>query len=399
MSKFLVAFGRAAPRVTDDFFSVRAARELSADLRGGDIFVVRIGPPPSTSGDAVTQAAGAPMPVDETWVFTLADKAPAPEGETWVLPLAQLQGGETWLLPRGGNGELVPTSLTEAPPLVVGLLQSAPGGPATILATDPLAGGSGAFVDMKTKTVLSGGIDAHSDVPGSGDDDVLVLGGDMNGSLSIGGAGNGYERIVLVAGSSYSLVAGDANVAAGHRLTIDAAGLGPRDAIAFDGTAELDGAFLFHGGAGDDAFRGGAGNDVLYGLGGADRLAGGAGADVFAYTAASESSGRSYDTLADFDFGADKIDLPVAVSGFAAAVAKGALSAASFDANLGAAMNGHLGAHQALLFTPDSGDLAGKAFLIVDANGQAGYQAGEDYVFLLGAPPPADLGNNSGIFV
>ena len=35
----------------------------------------------------------------------------------------------------------------------------------------------------------------------------------------------------------------------------------------------------------------------------------------------------------------------------------------------------------AVLFTPDSGGLAGANFLVVDANGVAGYQAGADYVF------------------
>jgi hypothetical protein len=33
-----------------------------------------------------------------------------------------------------------------------------------------------------------------------------------------------------------------------------------------------------------------------------------------------------------------------------------------------------------VLFTPDRGTLAGHTFLIVDANGTAGYQAGQDYV-------------------
>ncbi|MFN3389375.1 MAG: hypothetical protein ACK40O_10630, partial [Allosphingosinicella sp.] len=100
----------------------------------------------------------------------------------------------------------------------------------------------------------------------------------------------------------------------------------------------------------------------------------------------------------DFDFGEDRIDLPVAVTGFAAAVTSGTLSAASFDADLAGALGTGLGAGQALLFTADAGDLAGKAFLVVDGNGEAGYQAGEDYVFLLGAPP-ADPIADPGIFV
>ncbi len=47
-----------------------------------------------------------------------------------------------------------------------------------------------------------------------------------------------------------------------------------------------------------------------------------------------------------------------------------------------AAMTG-LGAHQAVLFTPDQGDLKNHVFLIVDANGTAGYQSGHDFVFEL----------------
>jgi hypothetical protein len=36
-----------------------------------------------------------------------------------------------------------------------------------------------------------------------------------------------------------------------------------------------------------------------------------------------------------------------------------------------------------VLFTPDGGNLAGHTFLVVDVNGAAGYQAGQDYVFQL----------------
>ena len=44
------------------------------------------------------------------------------------------------------------------------------------------------------------------------------------------------------------------------------------------------------------------------------------------------------------------------------------------------------------LFTPGSGDLAGRHFLVVDANGDGAYQANSDFVFELlepvGALPP-----------
>jgi len=49
-----------------------------------------------------------------------------------------------------------------------------------------------------------------------------------------------------------------------------------------------------------------------------------------------------------------------------------------------------LGASQAAWFAPDSGDLAGQIFLIVDANGIAGYQEGGDYVFAVNGAPLAD---------
>ena len=66
------------------------------------------------------------------------------------------------------------------------------------------------------------------------------------------------------------------------------------------------------------------------------------------------------------------------------AVTSGTLSAAHFDANLAAAIGaGQLGAHDAVLFTPNAGGLAGHTFLIVDGNGTAGYQAGADLVIEL----------------
>jgi hypothetical protein len=58
----------------------------------------------------------------------------------------------------------------------------------------------------------------------------------------------------------------------------------------------------------------------------------------------------------------------------------------TFDANLASAVGAaRLAAHHAVLFTPSAGAHLGKTFLIVDANGVAGYQAGADLVILLGA--------------
>jgi peptidase M10/serralysin-like protein len=127
-------------------------------------------------------------------------------------------------------------------------------------------------------------------------------------------------------------------------------------------------------------------------------LAGGGGRDTFTYFGASESTGATYDTLGDFDAGSDKIDLLGTVTGFHAPVEGGTLSLATFDADLSAALSG-LGASQAAWFAPDAGDLAGQIFLIVDANGVAGYQEGEDYVFAVSGTPLVDLSGHTDIFV
>jgi len=71
--------------------------------------------------------------------------------------------------------------------------------------------------------------------------------------------------------------------------------------------------------------------------------------------------------------------VPTAVIG---AVTFGALSQASFDSDLAAAV-GALPGGQALLFQPDSGDLAGETYLVVDQNGSTGYQSGQDLVIHL----------------
>ena len=57
------------------------------------------------------------------------------------------------------------------------------------------------------------------------------------------------------------------------------------------------------------------------------------------------------------------------------------------------------GRNKAAYYTPDSGDLAGTIFLVVDANGIAGYQEGEDYVFALSGTTLADLTGHTGFFI
>lgn len=261
---------------------------------------------------------------------------------------------------------------------------------------DDFAHGGGVTINADTREILTGGANDPTDLL-SGLDDQLVLGGGL--SASLGGAAAGHEQLVLMGGSDYELDSLDADVDAGGNLYVVAQDLGADNGLVFDGSAESDGRFTFMGGHGADHFTGGSGNDQLLGSGGADSLTGGGGADTFHYSQASDSSGARYDSILDFQFGTDRIDLPVAVTGFDAAVAAGALSGASFDADLSAVFGAAaLGAGRAAWFTPSGGDLAGQTFLIVDGNGVAGYQPGEDYVVHMAAPPPVDLGV-TGFFV
>jgi Ca2+-binding RTX toxin-like protein len=155
----------------------------------------------------------------------------------------------------------------------------------------------------------------------------------------------------------------------------------------------LDGNDRLRGEAGNDVLAGGDGNDridggdaadLILGGDGADFLTGGIDADTFKFTAGSQSTGPTYDTLTDFDFNADHLDLDAKVGGISTAVTAGSLSAATFNANLAAALSAaKLAAGQAVLFTASAGDFSGDTFLVVDRNHTAGYQADFDYVFLL----------------
>ena len=73
-----------------------------------------------------------------------------------------------------------------------------------------------------------------------------------------------------------------------------------------------------------------------------------------------------------------------AVNAINAEVTTGHLNAATFDTDLATAITGaQLGAHDAVIFDPNHGDLHNHLFLIVDMNGVAGYQAGQDQVIRL----------------
>jgi len=252
---------------------------------------------------------------------------------------------------------------------------------------DAVSGGNG------NDTISFGATLTASDkIDGGSGNDTVVLDGDYSGGLVFGATTMiNVETLQLSAGHSYNLTTSDATVAAGATLKVNGKALHGADQLVFDGSAEHDGSFNVIGGKGNDVLTGGdgndqlsgnAGNDILFGGKGADFLSGGHQHDTFVYTAADQSTSTGFDTISHFSAKADAFDLWFTVDAIDTAVTTGALSLASFDSDLSAALAG-MGAHEAIVFDPDSGDFAGKTFLVVDANGVAGYQAGQDLVFEL----------------
>jgi Ca2+-binding RTX toxin-like protein len=248
---------------------------------------------------------------------------------------------------------------------------------------DTALGGSGGNNDKFIFGALFDSLDRIDG--GAGIKDIVTLAGDYSAGLAFNATTMvNVEQIVLDASFSYNFTTADATVAAGASLTFDGSRLGPLDTLTVNGAAESDGLLILKGGAGNDVLTGGNGGNTFTGGLGADLAVGGTGTDTFVYMHAAESTRAGYDTVAGFDFNADKFNVKPAIAAIDAAVNTGALSTANFDVDLAAAIGiGQLGKHHAVLFTPDSGSLAGEVFLIVDLNAKAGYQAGADLVIHL----------------
>ncbi|MBV8685614.1 MAG: tandem-95 repeat protein [Alphaproteobacteria bacterium] len=174
---------------------------------------------------------------------------------------------------------------------------------------------------------------AADKVDGGIGDDVVGLLGNYNMTLGADNLVN-VERLTLFTGSllggshvTYNITTVDANVASGQTLTVLGSSLLSDETLVFNGSGETNGGFFVYGGAANDTLAGGqkddwlvggngadslyglGGNDHLVGGGGADSLRGGFGSDVFVYTALSDSTSGAMDSIADFQYGLDKIDL------------------------------------------------------------------------------------------
>ena len=203
---------------------------------------------------------------------------------------------------------------------------------------------------------------------GSAGNDTLVLDGvyptEDVGVFSI----FSIETVKVAAGHSYDLTENVPGVLVGN---IDASSLGVNDHLIFDSGSNNGGVTI----------RSGAGADQL--------IVSTVAANTFIYEGI-PLSGDTRDTLMDFDFsGQDKIAFHT-VNAVDTLVFGGALDNANFDPELAADIGAsQLHAGDAVLFVPDTGDLFGHTFLIIDGNGVAGYQAGSDLVIDLNGNLPS----------
>jgi hypothetical protein len=257
---------------------------------------------------------------------------------------------------------------------------------------------------------------------GLGGDDTLYFGGNYsngNGSAN-GGTGNDtvvfdgdYPTLQITGGSSGLYNVETVKFAAGHdygtffdaitvtndvsstsptgstsglTVTWDGSELGSGDTFHLDLSGSSAAANIILGGDGADNITGNAGNDTFIGGLNRDSMYGGAGNDVFVVNDVSESTSLGYDAPVGIDFDNDKIDLDgAAPTAIDAAVNGGTLNQdGSFDSTLETLVGaGQLAAGHAVVFTADGGNYNGLPLLIVDANGTAGYQGGQDYIFYI----------------
>ncbi|MCC6920188.1 MAG: hypothetical protein IT548_13375 [Alphaproteobacteria bacterium] len=320
--------------------------------------------------------------------------------------VVELAGQGTDTIQSNISFSLVPFAAIERLMLTGAALTGTGNGLANLLngntAANTLSGGDGndTLNGATGNDTLDGGAGLDQLNGGVGNDTYL----NPTGDTILEAVGQGTDTVL--SDVSFSL-AGAANV---ERLTLtgtasDGTGNALDNLLTGNAASNVlnggDGNDILNDGAGDDRLNGGLGADILFGGAGADRLTPGtdSNVDIIRATSVSQSTGVLRDIVLGMDLnGEDVFDLPVVPTGIAAAVTIGTLNEASFDADLVAAISAaKMGAGQAVLFNPSAGtaDYGNTVYLIVDANGVAGYQAGKDYVFQLqgmsGTLEPADF--------
>jgi Ca2+-binding RTX toxin-like protein len=247
---------------------------------------------------------------------------------------------------------------------------------------DTITGGA----QLDSFVFARGALSAADRVDGGAGFDDLTLKGPNPQLFLDGDTIKNIEVIYFGGGNSYSLFTHNDNVAKGETLTVSGAFLETSDVLVFNGSDERNSYLNIYGGDADDALTGGKRGDVLQGNAGGDTLEGGHGRDVYTYGGGieGESTVVAFDTVVGFNFDAkDAFEMAFEVTGVDAAITSGEASFEHFGRSLKQAADGVLEADHAVLFTPDSGNLAGNTYLLIDANGTAGFQRGSDMVILL----------------
>jgi hypothetical protein len=137
-----------------------------------------------------------------------------------------------------------------------------------------------------------------STIDGGADDtffrDSVVLNGDFSAGVTLAaGKLTNIETLRFTAGHNYTLIAADGLVPTGTQLDVRGdvgpfvggiflPGLGVSDSLSFDGSAETQGSFYLHGGAGNDTLMGSSQSDLFdLSRGGSDIATGGNGNETF----------------------------------------------------------------------------------------------------------------------
>jgi Ca2+-binding RTX toxin-like protein len=226
---------------------------------------------------------------------------------------------------------------------------------------------------------------------GRGERDLLVLSQVKFNMLQFDAASTGIEVLAADVSRGFGTRADPKILGDGRDNDFDLSGFGvypTKKAMTIDGLEGNDTLTgwsfrnALDGGDGNDVLIGGSREDVLIGGDGQDWMSGGADADVFVFRSAGESTGAAIDTINGFDFADDAFDVTGTVTSVSE-IEGGRLDGDRFDSLLRKAVVAHLDAHAAVLWTPEVGDLAHETFLVIDQNGRAGYQPGEDLVLHL----------------
>lgn len=223
---------------------------------------------------------------------------------------------------------------------------------------------------------------------GAGDDTFSFTVAGLNAKTVVKG-GDGVDTLAFttpgaLSTSTFAHVSGIESI----NLAAGANSLKLTDALV---SSALGGAITVNGGNGLDTINVSAvttASDTVTIVGGAssDVLTAGGATDIFGYNLVSESTGPTYDKIAGLNFSIDRFDVSAAAGSILAIdlPATGSLSTATFNVDLAAGLPAaKLAAHDAALFTASAGTLSGQTFLVIDANGVAGYQANLDLVMNL----------------